>query len=216
MARWGFFHFDSGARWDAPDANPNVHMIDLHRFLQNPFDDKKISLAELIAFSTDHLQRMIANNPGGELAARITATTSALQVVENCATDDQTKLGLRKARKMAKDGFRTALPEKVAKIIAAVAAKFGPNAPEVVECCPEGRTIFRTSPDDQLAMHLQLLLTALTAHQAAIGAGPVTDAQGLLTSWNAVYAASETSSALASRSMLANDTLRAPLSISEI
>ena len=80
------------------------------------------------------------------------------------------------------------------KIIAAVAAKFGPNAPEVVECCPQGRTIFRTSPDDQLAMHLQLLLTALTAHQAAIGAGPVTDAQGLLTSWNAVYAASETSS----------------------
>ena len=34
-----------------------------------------ISKAELLAFTTDHLQRMIANNESGELTARITATT---------------------------------------------------------------------------------------------------------------------------------------------
>ncbi len=39
-------------------------MLDLHRFLRNPFNDKEISLDELIAFSTDNLQRTISNNPG--------------------------------------------------------------------------------------------------------------------------------------------------------
>ena len=52
-------------------------MIRLNRFLSNPFDDPEISLDELLAFSTDHLQRLIANNPGGIYTARITATTNA-------------------------------------------------------------------------------------------------------------------------------------------
>jgi len=29
-------------------------MIDLHRFLANPFDDKEVSMDELLAFTTDH------------------------------------------------------------------------------------------------------------------------------------------------------------------
>ena len=85
-----------------PDAQPSSTMRNLSRFLDNPFDDKDISVAELLAFTTDHLQRMIANNSGGELSARITATTSSLELVADCVTDDQTKLGLRKARKLAK------------------------------------------------------------------------------------------------------------------
>src|SRR5438093_3732398 len=77
LARYGFSFFDSGARWDAPDATP-THMLDLHRFLTNPFDDPQISLGELLSFSSDHLARMIANNPGGILTARITPTTSEI------------------------------------------------------------------------------------------------------------------------------------------
>jgi hypothetical protein len=39
-------------------------MIKISRYFTIPFDDPAISLDSLIAFSTDHLQRMIANNPG--------------------------------------------------------------------------------------------------------------------------------------------------------
>jgi len=161
-------------------------------YLENPFDDPNISIDELLAFTTDHLQRMIANNSGGELSPRITATTSSLGLVEDCVTDDETKLGLRKSRKMVKDTFRKHLPENVAKIAAVVVAEYGPNAPEVVECCPRGRRIFGECRDDQVEGHLQTLVNGVTAHQADLGAQVVTNATALKDAWVAVHDASET------------------------
>lgn len=192
MARWDFASFDSGVRWDSPDAHPTT-MRDLSRFLENPFDDPNISIAELLAFSTDHEQRMIANNQGGELSARIAATTPAINLVADCFTDDQTKLGLRKARKKAKDNFRKTLPDAVAKLVAAVTARYGNDSPEVTECVPQGRTIFSTSHDDQVGNHLQTLLTAITAHQADLGAPLVAEATALKNAWAGIYLASEQS-----------------------
>src|SRR5436309_1280434 len=106
MARYGFCFYDSGVRYDEPAIVEPTHMRDLHRFLENPFDDPGISIAELFAFSTDHLQRMVANNPTGDFTARITATTSSLGLCEACFSDDLTSGGLRKASKMVKDTFR--------------------------------------------------------------------------------------------------------------
>lgn len=189
----------AGRRPDArhgnkPTATPDA-MITLSRFLDCPFDDPGISLDELAAFSTDHLQRLIANNPGAVFNARITATTTALATVESCTTDDQTKLGLRKARKMAKDTFREALPGNIAKLHAAVVAKFGPDAPELAECFPQGRTVFIKCTDDRVENHLQTLINGLNAHVAQLGAQPAADATGLLSTWLAVYGASESSTA---------------------
>ncbi len=172
-------------------------MIDLHRFLENPFDDRDISLAELLAFSSDHLARMIANNPGGELAARITATNSSLTLVENCATDDQTKLAIRKARVQVKNAFRENLSKEIAKVHGAVVARYGPDSPEVTECFPQGRSIFRECPDDRLAQHVQTLLNGVTAHQADLGAPLVAAVQAQLTQWNTAAAASETATGAA-------------------
>lgn len=62
MARYGFAYFDSGVRFDSEDAPSGSSMRDLASFLRNPFDDPKISAIRLIAFTTDHLQRMSANN----------------------------------------------------------------------------------------------------------------------------------------------------------
>lgn len=36
-----------------------------------PFEVANLGLVKLFAFTSDHLQRMIANNPGGQLTARI-------------------------------------------------------------------------------------------------------------------------------------------------
>jgi hypothetical protein len=74
-------------------------MRDLHIYLTNPFDDPHISMDELVAFGTDHLARLIANNPGAVFAARITATTAALTGVGSAFTDDKTKLAMRESKK---------------------------------------------------------------------------------------------------------------------
>ena len=168
-------------------------MRDLHHYLENPFDDDGISVDELSAFTTDHLQRLVANNPGALYNTRITATTTAWTVVANCTSGDQTKLGLRKARKMVKDTFRQTLPEKVARIAASVVARYGPNGAEVTECFPQGRKVFSDCTDDKVSAHLQTLIDGVTAHEPDLGAGPVADVNGLLSTWLVVYDASELS-----------------------
>lgn len=193
MARFDFSFFDSGVRFDTPDAQPSSTMRDLSRFLDNPFDDDGISVVELVAFTTDHLERMTANNSGGELSTRITATSQSLDVVADCVTDDQGRLGIRKARKMAKDNFRQTLPAAVTKIVAAVIAQYGDDSPEVTECVPNGRSIFSTCRDDQVEVHLQNLVNALTVHQADLGAPLITTATNLKTAWVTIYNASEAS-----------------------
>lgn len=168
-------------------------MKQLAPLFEVPFDDPAIGSARLVAFATDNLQRMIANNPSNELDVRITATTSALGLYTNCLTDDQTKLGVRMARKKAKDSFRATIPGSVAKISGSILAQYGSNAPELDECFPEGRSIFTSCRDDEVETHLQTLSNAVTAHVADLGAPLGTKVTQLITAWLAVYNASEAS-----------------------
>jgi hypothetical protein len=186
-------------------------MKDLGSYLTNPFDDRKISMGQLLAFASDHLQRMTANDPGGLFAPRVTATTAALEGVNTAFSDDETKLGLRKGRKLAKNEFRTALPQNVGKIAGVVAGKFGESSPEFAECFPLGRTVFSQCRDDELANHLQSLVTAVTNRQPALGAETITNATGLLTGWKAVYVPSETSTGAKTTTQQAKAAARAAL-----
>jgi hypothetical protein len=192
MARWGYAFFDSGVRFDSPDGHPTT-MRTLASFLENPFDDPNISMAELLAFTTDHLHRMIANNAGGEFTTRIAATTSSLTLVEDCVTDDQGRLGVRKARKLAKDAFREQIPTEVKRIEAGFIAAFGADSPTLLEALPQGRSIFQSCRDDQVETHLQTLLNAATTHQASLAPATVTQATNLKNNWVTIYQASETS-----------------------
>ena len=193
MARWNFAFFDSGVRLDSPDAHPTT-MKDLASFLENPFDDRNISMAELVAFTTDHLQRLIANNPSGDFTTRIAATTSSLTLVEDCVTDDQGRLGIRKARKQVKDDYRAnVIPADVKRVEAGFIAAFGADSPVLLEALPNGRTIFQTCRDDQVETHLQTLLNAATTHTASLAPATVTLATDLRANWVTIYQASEAS-----------------------
>lgn len=165
----------------------------LTSFFENPFDDRNISMAELVAFTTDHLQRLSANNPGGELTARIAATTSSLAIVEDCVTSDQSRLGSRKARKLAKDNMREEIPVEVKRLEAGFIAAFGADSPVLLEALPQGRTIFQTCRDDQVEVHLQTLLAAATTHQASLVPATLTQATNLKNNWVTIYQASEVS-----------------------
>lgn len=166
-------------------------MRDLSRFFENPFDDHNLSTDEVLRFTSDHLQRMIANNPGAILNLRINATTTALTGFTQSLTSDEAKRGARKARKQTKDAFRTSLPTQMAKIYAAVVAKFGPGSPELSECFPQGRSVFASCSDDALESHLRVVIQGITTHQSDVGASVLNDASGLLSTWLVVYAASE-------------------------
>jgi hypothetical protein len=188
-------------------------MKDLHTYFTNPFNDPKISLDELVAFGTDHLARLIANNPAAVFAARITATTTALNGVGGAFTDDKTKLALRKSKKQAKDAFRAALPLAVGKIYGAVQAQFGNPSTQLTECFPQGRTVFNTCADGALAGELQTVINGVTDYQAQLGAPVVAAAMALLTGWTAVFQTSETSTGNKSTTQLAKNNARLALQL---
>ena len=185
----------------------------LHRFLIVPFDDAKITLARLLAFTIDSLARMIANNGGGELTARIAATTSALNLVQDSASDNNTKQAIQSARVQAKDAFRTSLSQNIAKIHGGVLAHFGPDAPELTECFPEGRGVYGTCHDDELEMHLDTLVSGLGVYQAALGAGLGTQATTLRTTWLALFAASGSAKGAVSQTREAQQEARENLQL---
>lgn len=186
MARWNFATFDSGVRFDSPDAHPTT-MKRLTFYLENPFDDPGISKAELLAFTTDHLQRMIANNESGELTARITATTSSYQQVCGCLSDDGSKLGLRMARNQAKKTFRDeTLRRSVERIEGGINSAYPDSTLVLLEALPNGRTVFNTCRDDEVAAHIAVLHTAVTAHAADLAPAIVTLAGTLVSQWTAI------------------------------
>ena len=169
-------------------------MIQLNRFSKNPFNDAEISLNELCAGATETLQRMVTHNPGGFLTSSITGLTAAMANCDLAINDDGIKLGLRKGRKQAKDTFRENLPAAMTKVHAGVVAKYGPDAPEVAECFPHGRSVFKDCRDDRLENEIGIVWEAISGKVAALGATLVGEAAGLLSTWLALYAASELSS----------------------
>ena len=190
MPHFDFCFWDSGIRFDTPDAHP-THMRTLSHFLDVPFDDASIGLFRLVSFTTDNVQRMKANNVGHQFDERITATTSALTLLEAQDVDDETKLALRKARKQGKTEFRDALPARLAVIAAAITVKYGTPSQPMTECFPLGRTKFSNAGDDDLKKHLQTLQNGITAHATDLGPTVVADTAALVNGWAAVYVASE-------------------------
>lgn len=208
--------YDSGIFYDEPPATTLIKptsMMDLHKFLINPFDDPGISMDELLSFTTDHVQRLTANNSGGLYTARLAATGAAIATVHAAFSDDQSKLGFRKARKQAKDAYRKTLPEKIGRIAVAIEAAFGEGAPEFTECFPQGRTIFGRCADDQLANYLQTLITGVNTHSAQLAAQVIADATALLAGWNAVYTVSETATGAKTTTQAAKNAARAALQL---
>jgi hypothetical protein len=174
-------------------------MIRLFRLFLNPFTEEEVSFNELVACATDSLQRFVAQNPGAIYNTVITGLSTALATVGACASDDTVKLGLRKAAKQAKDTFREHLPGHLGKVYGKVIGHYGPQAPEVQQVFPSGREIFGKCPDDALDDHLTAVVNGLTPLLPAMGtAGTAAqgDAGGLLSTWLALYAASESSTGL--------------------
>lgn len=186
-------------------------MKNFSTFLENPFTSRNIGLAKLLAFTTDHVQRLTANNPGGQWSVRIAATEAALAGVNATFVADTTKLGLRKARKQGKRAFRKALRGRVAPLHVAVMAKFGEDAAVLQEIFPGGRQGLARCADDGLESRLQSLVTALTAHAADLDATVVSAAGALLTEWQAVYQASEASTGAKASAEVARRAARSVL-----
>ena len=112
--------YDSNAHYDDPavtydDFSLIDHLMkgtqmDLRKYFTNRFVAEDLSFSELLKYAARHLARMVANNPGGLLDARITATGAALAPVEACVTDVGVKAAIQESKTQIKADFRKVLP----------------------------------------------------------------------------------------------------------
>ncbi len=162
--------------------------MELRRYNISSFEQRRYSRTQILHYTEVHLGLMIAHE-GVNLADRITATSTAFNLVEELTTEDLSKLAFQKSRTSIKIAFRQALPGHVVKIHSAVLAAFGAQAPEVLGCFPLGRNVFTTATDEALNNRLGQLILALTPLGAIVGPAHVTAATGLAATWDSLFGA---------------------------
>ncbi len=199
---------DTGLRFDSspppvpPKPKPRKsRMTNLHVFFEISFQAEDVTFSRLLKFGARSLSRLSASNPANVFDARIAATTTALAAAESGVSDVGIKEAIKKAKTQAKDDFREALPAQIRKIHAAVVAAFGDPSPDLTECFPEGRTVFRDCRDEELNNKLDQVVACLTPRSAQVGAAMVTLATNLKTQWASLFAAQDT--AMSDREMMA-------------
>ncbi len=167
----------------------------LWTFAESPFENPKISSADLFAYTTDHLERMKSGNADGKLDERIAVTAAAFVAFRDTVTADQITLGSRKGRKMSKRKFRKKMRSRLQRLEAAVVANFLPPTEQLKRVFPEGRGVIMKAPDDRLKGHLRTVINGLKVYEAEVGADVVAAAEALLAEWLPIYEESEKSTA---------------------
>ena len=160
-------------------------MRDLSTWLTNPFDDPHISVAELLAFTADHFERMSAN-PLTALTPRLAPTTQALGAVSDTHSDNDAQLGVRKASVQAKSAYRAVIPAAVGKVAVAVEAQYGEKSAQFTACFPQGRKVFGACTDHEVDGKLGSLVDWVTTHSPPLAQQLVTDTTALEVGWAAV------------------------------
>jgi hypothetical protein len=210
--------FDAQVRLDAPDpivlkpqTQKKHHMQNLLDYFIISFADPNIAFTRLLTFAARSLGRLSKNNPGNIFDACIAATTVALADAESCVTDVGVKAAIRKAKTDAKDSFRATLPTHIRRIWGSVAGVYGDPSPELMECFPAGRSIFRDCKDEELNNKLAQLVACLA--NKTVDAGIKTLAQGQLTNWDAIYTAQGDAKDNVNESTDVQDAKRAALAL---
>ncbi len=163
----------------------------LYTWFINPIKSARASVADLVAFGTDVVQRLIANNSGDHFTGRIVSLSAAVESLRSLTWMDDTQLGIRKGGKLAKGEFREALPEAIRPIYGHILGAFNDPSPEMSQIFPKGREIFSSSRDDALEGHLNVLVEALAVFQDELGPEVLGDATDLRNQWQVVYQNSE-------------------------
>ena len=84
--------------------------------------------------------------------------------------------------------FHVAMP-----LISPWRTAYGEDSVVLLEALPNGRSIFHDCRDDEVEAKLEILLQAVTVHQADLVPAIVTLTTALMANWLTVYAASEAS-----------------------
>ena len=181
------------------------------RLFYNPFSAAIITFQMLIDYTTAHLVALVTDSPGAEFPARVAATTAAANALNASMAATGSKLGMQKMQTEIKKAFRAALPGQIAEIYVGLAAVVGAFSPILLECFPQGRSIFSRCKEGEVDDYLQMLAVGLSHHATNLPPELAARVAGLITTWNAIYEAASTAKGTKKTTSLSRKELRTAL-----
>lgn len=158
-------------------------MIDLDRFLRNPFARPEISQADLVPFTADHLALLAVQNTEGRFNDAITATDALFTALSGRIVQESTAAAIRRARTAALEAKRATVHRELSQLEGLIHARFPRGSATYVELLPGGLAEFREVGLDLLNARLESLLERLEPHAATIGAADVAALAALQEEW---------------------------------
>jgi hypothetical protein len=113
-------------------------MIELVKYFRILFLSAKISRDRLKDFTEDHIQRLIANNPGGIFTASLTAITTAYNSYFGDLASEELNLAVQKGKTTAMKESRAALLKMLSDNEGLIAYKYKDNKAKYELFYPQG------------------------------------------------------------------------------
>ena len=115
-------------------------MIRISRFFENLFDDKNISVGELLNFSSDHIERIRANDPTGVFGEILGLTETAHDALESAVNALGTDTSQREGRTKDMNEVVADFKKKVSRTEGLIKFTYGLQSGAYQEFYPKGIT----------------------------------------------------------------------------
>ena len=160
-------------------------MIRISRIFEDLFDDKEISVSELVNFSSDGIERIDANNPGNAFNAILSATKTKHDALEDAVNALKTNVAQREGRTIDMNDVVADFKKKVSKVEGLISYTFGRESGTYQEFYPRGRTEYTNMSIEDSEALMERFFTAVDNHASDLPPAVKTDFEKLLSDFEA-------------------------------
>jgi len=150
-------------------------MINLKRLFKNLLDDEKISIGELTNFSSDGIERLRANNPGGIFTTILTDTEAKHDAFEDAQGSLDTDQAEREGRTIDMNIVMAAFTKKVRQVEGLISWTYKEKPGIYEEFYPLGLTEYNRMTVEGAEMLITRFVKAVNKHNADLPVSVVTD-----------------------------------------
>lgn len=150
-------------------------MIELAKYFRILFLSTRISRDRLKAFCEDHIQRIIANNPGGIFTVILNDVTAAYNAYFGDLSSEAVNIAVQEGKTIAMNASRDALQKNISDNEALIKYTYRNNLPFYEEFYPEGLDEYHQADLSTFETITLRYKTVLATHAADFPAGFSTD-----------------------------------------
>jgi hypothetical protein len=158
-------------------------MINFFNFFENFLDTDRVSDDNLRKFVESHIQRLIANNGGGEFTAILTDTTNKYTSYFGSMSSEDIAFAVQQSLTATVDNMIEDFKDDVSGHKNLIAFHFPEDTPTYQEFFPLGLTEYRNATKANVELLMARMKSACTAHQAVLGPAIVVVFSGYATNY---------------------------------